>query len=173
MLEHDCFSLWLIGPSASGKTTLSKFLYEKLNKNYLNIICIDGDQTRKIFDNNLGYDPKSRSKNTNRYINIVKWLQKYNISSIVSVISPFQKDRLVCRNVINNYFEIYLDCSLDIRIKRDKKKLYLPAIKGEKKFVVDVDIKFEKPDNCDFTLNTEINSPEILSNEIIKKIFKN
>ena len=100
MSINSCFSIWLIGPSASGKTTLSNLLYEKLITNNSKLICIDGDQTRKIFDNSLGYDPISRSKNTSRYINIVKWLQKYNISTIVSVISPFQKDRINCRKQI-------------------------------------------------------------------------
>ena len=103
---------------------------------------LDGDKIRNLYENNLGYDPISRSKNTFRYINLVKWLMEYKISTIVAVISPFEKDRDVCRKEIKNYKEIYLSCSLEERIKRDKKKLYIPALKGEKKHVVDVDIPF-------------------------------
>ena len=95
------FSIWLIGPSAAGKTTVSKLLYEKLNKS--NLVLIDGDKIRTLYENNLGYDKISRSKNTYRYINLVNWLMNYNISSIVAVISPFQKDRVVCRQQIKNY----------------------------------------------------------------------
>ena len=173
-LNEKKFSIWLIGPSAAGKTTISKLLYEKLNKN--NLVLIDGDKVRTLYENNLGYDKISRSKNTNRYINLVNWLMNYNISSIVAVISPFQKDRIVCRQKIENYFEIHLKSSREVRIKRDKKKLYLPAINGERKNVVDVDIPFEEPSKCDFEINTENLTPEQTCQEILEKtkveIFK-
>ena len=132
MLNKKNFSIWLIGPSAAGKTTISKLLYKNIKKQN-NLVLIDGDQVRQLYENNLGYDAISRSKNTQRYINLVKWLGDFDISSIVAVISPFQRDRVDCRKKINNYYEIYLKSSREERVKRDKKNLYLPAIKGEKK----------------------------------------
>ena len=95
---------------------------------------------------------------------------EHGISSIVAVISPFQKDREVCRREIKNYKEIYLNCSLDERIKRDNKKLYVPALKGEKKHVVDVDIPFDLPKKSDLSINTEKNEPNNVVEEIIKKL---
>ena len=87
------FSVWLIGPSAVGKTTISKLIYEKISKKFQNVMLIDGDKVRNLYEHNLGYDKISRSKNTHRYIKLVHWLMDYNISSIVAVISPFEKDR--------------------------------------------------------------------------------
>ena len=103
MLNKKNFSIWLIGPSAAGKTTISKLLYKNI-KNRNNLVLIDGDQVRQLYENNLGYDAISRSKNTQRYINLVKWLVDFDISSIVAVISPFQKDRVECRKKIKNYY---------------------------------------------------------------------
>ena len=164
------FSIWIIGPSAVGKTTISKIYYNQLKLTNDKLVLIDGDQVRRLYENNLGYDPTSRSKNTYRYMNLVKWLMEHGISSIVAVISPFQKDREVCRREIKNYKEIYLNCSLDERIKRDKKKLYVPALKGEKKHVVDVDIPFDLPKKSDLSINTEKNEPNNVVEEIIKKL---
>tara|TARA_B100000242_G_C43044100_1_gene487249 strand:- start:1721 stop:2236 length:516 start_codon:yes stop_codon:yes gene_type:complete len=164
------FSLWIIGPSAAGKTTVSKIIYDKLKKKIPNLIIIDGDKVRNLYEKNLGYDKISRSKNTSRYVNLVRWLSSQNISSIVAVISPFEKDRSICRKKIERYFEIYLESSLDERIKRDKKKLYLPALNGEKKYVIDVDIPFDKPKNSDLVINTENQSPADVANKILKKI---
>ena len=154
--NKDNVSIWLIGPSAAGKTTVSKLLY--------------GDQVRNLYENNLGYDKISRSKNTKRYINLVNWLSNFNISSIVAVISPFEKDRDYCRKEIKNYIEIYLKSSRTERIKRDKKKLYEPAIKGEKKNVVDVDIPYEDPKNCNLVINTENKDPLDIVSEIKKNL---
>lgn len=168
-LENKIFSIWLIGPSGSGKKTIGKLLYKKIKSNK-NIVMINGDQMRSLYENNLGYDKISRSKNTWRYINLVNWLMSFNISSIVSVISPFEEDRQSCRSKIEHYFEIYLKCSRDERIKRDTKKLYVPAINGKKKNVVDVDIPFDKPINCDMQIDTENKSAEESVQEILKKI---
>ena len=101
---------------------------------------------------------------------MVKWLSEFNISTILAVISSSQEDRLSCRKQIQNYYEIYLKSSRDERIKRDTKKLYLSAIKGEKKNVVDVDIPFDKPSTCDLEIDTENKSPDEIFKEIIKKI---
>lgn len=167
--NNENFSIWLIGPSAAGKTTISKLLYNQIKKNN-NLVLIDGDQVRNLYENNLGYDKVSRSKNTQRYLNLVNWLLDFNISSIVAVISPFQKDRNFCREKIKNYFEIHLKSSREERIKRDKKDLYKPAIMGKKKNVVDVDIPFEDTLTCDLEINTENKKPEEIVAEIITKI---
>ena len=168
MMNKNVFSLWLIGPSASGKTTVSEKIYELLSKNSKNIVLLDGDHARKIFVHESGYDPISRSKNIKKYVGVVSWLNSFGISTIVAAINAFEKDRDYCRGQIANYFEVFLKCSLEERIKRDKKKLYQPALDGKKKFVVDVDIPFEKPNNANLVIETENNSPENIANKIIK-----
>ena len=164
------FSVWIIGPSAVGKTTVSKIFYDQIKIKNDKLVLIDGDRIRNLYEKKLGYDPASRSKNTFRYINLVKWLMKHEISSIVAVISPFEKDREFCRKEIKNYKQIYLNCSLDERIKRDKKKLYAPALKGEKKHVVDVDIPFDLPKKSELSIDTEKKRPGSIVEEIIKKL---
>ena len=37
-------------------------------------------------------------------------------------INAFEKDRVFCRKEINNYKQVFLKCSLEERIKRDKNK---------------------------------------------------
>ena len=101
-LKNKELSIWLIGPSAAGKTTVSKLLYDEI-RDKMNFVIVDGDQVRSLYENNLGYDKFSRSKNTKRYINLVNWLNNFKISSIVAVISPFEKDRDICRKEIKNY----------------------------------------------------------------------
>ena len=159
--SNKCFSLWLIGPSGSGKTVISKIIYNKLIKYYSSLIILDGDQARKIFLNVSGFDPVSRSKNIHQYATMAKWLSSFGVSSIVAAINAFEKDRNFCRKEIKNYKEVYLKCSLEERIKRDKKKLYLPAIK---------DIPFENPKNSNLIINSERTDSEIIANNIIKKL---
>lgn len=168
--NKETFSLWLIGPSASGKTTVSEKIYYKLKKNYKNLVLLDGDHARKIFVNESGYDPISRSNNIKKYMSVISWLNSFGVSAIVAAINAFEKDRSICRKELKNYKEVFLKCSMDERIKRDKKKLYLPALNGEKKNVVDVDIPFEKPINAELSIETENVSPEEIAKKIIEEL---
>lgn len=170
MQKNNLFSLWLIGPSASGKTTVSKILHKTLSQKYNNLTLLDGDQGRKIFVRESGYDPISRSKNIKQYVSIISWISSFKISSIVAAINAFEKDRDFCRKNIKNYKEIYLKSSLETRMQRDMKKLYEPALKGFKKNVVDVDIPFESPKKADLVIDTETLTPEKIANKIIKEM---
>ena len=75
--NQQSFSLWLIGPSASGKTTVSNELFKALNQKYKNLVHLDGDHARKIFLNESGCDPVSRSKNIKKYMSVVSWLNSF------------------------------------------------------------------------------------------------
>ena len=164
------FTIWLIGPSASGKSTIAKELYNKIQSKVSKIIILDGDNIRDLFDNKYGYDAISRSKVTKRYIKVVKWLQSFDISSIVSVISPFEKDRLECKESLIGYNQIYLKCSMENRLLRDKKNLYKPALEGLKKDVIDVDIPFDQSNINDLVIETDKHNIEISTNKIIESI---
>lgn len=164
------FTIWLIGPSASGKSTIARELYNKIQSKVSKIIILDGDNIRDLFDNKYGYDAISRSKVTKRYIKLVKWLQNFDISSIVSVISPFEKDRLECKESLIGYNQIYLKCSMENRLLRDKKNLYKPALEGLKKNVIDVDIPFDQSNINDLVIETDKHNIEISTNKIIESL---
>ena len=142
------------GPSASGKSTIAQELYRKIQNQVSNLIIIDGDNIRDLFDNKYGYDAISRSKVTKRYIKLVKWLQNFEISSIVSVISPFEKDRIECKKSLIGYRQVYLKCSMEKRLL-EIKKTYTNLLKGLKKDVIDVDIPFDKSNIDDLIVETD------------------
>ncbi len=164
------FTIWLIGPSASGKSTIAKELHSKIQKEVSKLIIIDGDNIRDLFDNKYGYDAVSRSKVTKRYIKLVKWLQNFEISSIVSVISPFEKDRHECKDSLIGYRQVYLKCSMEKRLLRDKKNLYKPALEGLKKDVIDVDIPFDQSNINDLIVETDTDDIEISTRKIIESL---
>ena len=164
------FTIWLIGPSASGKSTIAKELYKTIKNKVSNLIIIDGDNIRDLFDNKYGYDAISRSKVTKRYIKLVKWLQNFEISSIVSVISPFEKDRIECKESLIGYRQVYLKCSIEKRLLRDKKNLPQPALEGLKKDVIDVDIPFDQSNINDLIVETDKDDIEKSTKKIIESI---
>ena len=163
--------IWIIGLSSSGKTTVAKLLLRKIKKKYSNIVHLDGDQLRKIYGEKIGYTIKDRNKNAERLSKLSKFLSDQKINVIASVLSNFPLWQKWNRKNIKNYFQIYLKVSLKTLIKRDKKKLYKMAIKGRKKNVVGVDIKFIEPLNSDLIIENEGDKKSLkkIVNKIIKK----
>ena len=55
--------IWIIGISGSGKTFSAKYIKKKVQIKYkTKTIHIDGDQFRKLTNNDLGYDLNSRKR---------------------------------------------------------------------------------------------------------------
>ena len=164
--------IWFIGISGSGKSTLGKFFYSNFKKKYKNTIFFDGDEFRKIFDNDLKYSLEDRNKNAKRLTSIVKYLSDQNINVIVSANLTSQKYRIWCRKNIKNYFEIFINTPFSILLRRDYKNLYRDALKKKIKNVVGVDLKFVKPQNSDLEISNSSTKKKLYNNysTIIKKL---
>ena len=116
--------IWITGISGVGKTTLAKKLYKTLKKKIKNIVHIDGDQFRKMLNNDLGYSLEDRNINAQRIINFVKFLDKSNINVIISANLTSSKYRVYCKKNIKNFYEINISSKINTLIKRDIKRIY-------------------------------------------------
>ena len=152
----------IIVPTCVGKTTLAKLFSSVLREHNRACLVLDGDEVRDVFENKLGFDVKSRRKQTERIKRIVKLVAGGDVLPVVAVIHPFEEGRGKCRKQFPGYFEVAIDCGMKELLNRDNKRLYLPAIKGEKKNVVGVDIPFDPPVHADLILNSENLSPDNL-----------
>lgn len=147
-------SIWIMGLSSAGKSTLARLLVDKLLKNDYPCMLIDGDEVRGIFEERLGYDPEARRKQTRRILALTRWVSGHGILPIVAIIHPFEDDRRRCREILDKYYEVYLQCELSECIKRDKKNVYAPALEGKAKNVVGLDIPYDEPEHPDLVLNS-------------------
>ena len=101
--------IWFTGLSGSGKSTLSNNLNTFLKRRKYKILQVDGDIFRK----------KEKYKNN---------FTKKIIKILVSAISPLRITRQYAKNLFtDNYFEIFVNCSIKILKKRDTKGLYAKA----------------------------------------------
>ena len=157
--------IWITGISGTGKTTLAKYYLRFLKK----FLWIDGDEFRKLFNNDLGYTLEERNKNAERLINFVKFLNKQKISLIISanLTSDIYKKRI--KKIFKNIFLIQIETNLNILKKRDKKLIYAKKIN-----VVGKDIKIRKTFNgYDFLVyNNSTKKKFLYKGDIILKKIK-
>ena len=165
--------IWLTGLSGSGKTTVAQALEKELVNKGKHTYVLDGDNLRSGINKNLGFSSADRSENIRRVAEISKLMVDSGLITIVSVISPFEKERVFAKSLFekDEFFEIYLNTPLSVCLKRDPKKLYKKAktIKGFNK--IGLTTGYEVPKNPYLKIDTSKESIEIAVNKIIKNIF--
>lgn len=140
MVIKKPFTMFVYGLPCSGKTTLSKLICKRLSP----LVHIDGDDIRTYLCSDLGFTDQDRVANHHRVANVCRLLLKNNISSIVSIILPFEETREENHMLFkNSYIQIKLDCSIDKCIKRDVKGMYKKALNGEIKNFTGIDGRFD------------------------------
>ena len=153
---------WITGLSGAGKTTIGYLLYTKLKAQKNPIVFLDGDELRKVFGNDLGYSKEDRLKSAFRNSRLCKLLSDQGIDVICCTISMFDAIREWNRENIKNYFEIYLDVSLETL--KDRKNIY----RENNNDIVGINVLAEIPKNPDIVLD---NNGDFSPIEQVKKIL--
>lgn len=140
---------WFTGLPGSGKTVLSKKLYDFLKKKKIKTKIIDGDKFRKKISN-INYDDYSRENiGFLKIKQAIKFFDKgyFVIVSGVAYKKKWRTDlRKICKN--RSYKEIYLKCSIKECIKRN---IYLNKSKDLFK---KNNYKYEEYQNFDLKIKT-------------------
>ena len=161
--------IWITGISGSGKSTIAMALMKLFKNKVPELINIDGDTIREVFDEKIGYLENDRKKHINRIQRLCLLLDKQEQVIITSALYS-NKDILSWnRKNFSEYYEIYLDASIELVQKRDTKGLYSKYEKGLEKNIVGLDIPWHKPENPDLKIDFKNN---YTVEEVVKKIIE-
>ena len=150
--------IWFTGLSGSGKSTLANTFYKLLKGKKYKVKKIDGDVFRKKKNHLNNFTKKNIIKNNLSIINCISKIKHKYEYILVAVISPILKTRLLAKKKFgNNYYEIYVHCSIKTLEKRDTKGLYADARKKIIKNLIGYNssIKYEKSRYSKIDINTD------------------
>jgi adenylyl-sulfate kinase len=169
---HKGKVIWFTGLSGSGKSTLANELNTYLFQQGKYSCILDGDNTRLGINHDLTFSDADRTENNRRIAEIAKLFVEAGNIVLCSFISPFEKDRLLSKDIIGNedYFEVFVDCSLEECEKRDVKGMYKLARKGELESFTGISSPYETPKNANLVINTEKNKLEDCLKLIISSV---
>jgi cytidine diphosphoramidate kinase len=148
--------IWVIGLSASGKTTLGQEMVEQWKKTAPNTVLVDGDEMRALFGLNRSaadYSIEGRRQNGQRIVDLCCWLDRQGINAVCCILSIFHDMQKENRDRFSDYFEIFMDVPLQIARQRDRKELYPVGCKESALNIVGLDISFEPPPLADLFID--------------------
>ncbi len=117
---------WVTGLSGAGKTTVGTMLYDHIKSKKDNVIRLDGDILREVFQNK-DYSREGRKALGYQYSRLCKMIASQGIDVVICTIAMFDELRAWNRENIENYMEIYLEVTMEELIRRDQKGMYTNA----------------------------------------------
>ena len=164
---------WITGLSGAGKTSIGEILTELLRERYDNVVFLDGDELRKIFNTSNTEKPYSQCARLSlayKYARLCEHLTRQGQNVVCATMSLFPEIWCWNRSHTANYFEVYVQVPFPILVERNKKGLYRSVASSKKSAnVVGIDIPFNQPDTPDLTItNDGSETPRFLAQQIFQ-----
>lgn len=166
--------LWITGLPGSGKSTLALALKEV----FPDLIILHMDRFRSIMTPNPTYSDTERQYVYRAILCTAQILSEHDHNVIIDATGNKRQWRELAREIIKNFYEVYLRCPLSVCIKREStrtdthgapKNIYK---KGRSGFPVPgLTVPYEEPFNPELIIDTEHTS-EDKALEIILSILK-
>lgn len=146
------------GLSGAGKTTLGGLFHRRLKQRKNDVVLLDGDSIRLVYNEDISYTEESRRKGASRTFRVAKMLSDQGIDVVVCSICMYSAVREWNRANIEHYREIYIKVDKETLLRRNQKGLYTAG-----KDVVGVDIPFDEPKTPDYIIeNNGQETPEAI-----------
>ncbi|CAH9110896.1 unnamed protein product [Cuscuta epithymum] len=154
LLQQKGCVVWITGLSGSGKSTVACTLSRGLHARGKLTYVLDGDNIRHGLGSDLSFGAKDRSENIRRVGEVAKLFADAGVICIVSLVSPYIKDRDSCRALLpeGDFIEVFMDVPLHVCEARDPKGLYKLARAGKIKGFTGIDDPYEPPKSPEVNL---------------------
>ena len=168
--NHRGAVIWFTGLSASGKSTIAHHLERRLYEMGCSTYVFDGDNVRHGLCGDLGFSAEDRSENIRRIGEMTKLFVDAGIIAITAFISPFRNDRRSVRTLFkeDQFFEIYMECPLDICVGRDQKNIYARAKTGEIKEFTGISSPYEPPEDPELVIRSHKEDSQESAKRVIR-----
>jgi adenylylsulfate kinase len=166
---HKSFIVWFTGISGSGKSSLAHRLEAILFGRGMRTYVLDGDNIRTGLNRDLGFSAEGRQENIRRIGELAKLFVDAGMVVLTAFISPYIKDRRMVRHLVgqDDFFEIYVKCSLAVCEQRDVKGLYKMARMGALQQFTAVEDPYEEPEHPELIVETDKASLEECVDQIL------
>ena len=149
--------IWLMGLSGSGKTTLGSLLRLYLDGQGIDAEFIDADSFCRSRGLSTG-TPQQRVRNTDALRDHALNLQANGKVCVVAAATPYEGMRQTNRELLPNYHEVWVRCSLQALVQRDTKGLYAKAERGDLHALDSVFDAFDEPSYPHAIIETDVYS---------------
>jgi adenylylsulfate kinase len=189
---HRGCVVWFTGLSGSGKSTLANIVDKLLNESGIHSFLLDGDNVRHGLNASpeilapygddyarrfgLTFSTDDRTENIRRIAALADLFASAGLVTLTAFVSPYRRDRAAARERIegsrqHSFFEVFVDCPLEICESRDPKGLYKKARAGQVQNFTGINDAYEPPENPQLHLDAGAIAAEDLAHQVLATLL--
>ena len=167
---REGWALWVTGLPASGKSSLTNALIDKLHDLGVNVQVLESDSVRKVLTPEPTYSPEERDRFYQSLVYIGGLLTSNGVNVIFDATANKRKWRNAARKTVTRFMEVFVDTPLSVCKMRDPKGIYEAAEKGDAQHVPGEQDKYEEP--VDAEVEVDGTKPPETNAKIIIEVMK-
>ena len=173
--------VWVTGLPGSGKSVVSQALLKILSERNLHAQILASDNLRKILTPEPTYSLEERNMVYNTLTYIAKILTKNGVNVIIDATGNLRRYRKNARNQISRFVEAYLECPLEVCIRRETqrhethqapKHIYSKALQSAASTVPGIGQPYEPPIAPEITIASTEDTPQQAARKIFEMLIK-
>jgi adenylylsulfate kinase len=169
------WAIWITGLPGSGKTTIARAVHNLLTGERLKMLQLD--EVRKVVTPQPKYTEEERDIVYSSLAYMAKVLTECGIDVIVDATAHRKRYRDLARQLIPNFAEVYVKCSLAVCIERESARVAEYSPKGiyrssvaKSATVPGINVRYEETNNPEIVIDSEKNGPQEAAEIIVKYI---
>ena len=170
--NETAFAIWLTGPPASGKSTVTSELVRQLQKRGVEMTVLESDVLRKVFSEHPRYDEQDREYFYGSLAFIGQVLTERGIPVLFDATANRRAYRDRARRQIPRFIEVYVECPIEVCVQRDPKGIYRQAREGRAAHVPGIQEAYEPPESPDLVVRGDTDTPEDAAERIIDLLVR-
>ena len=172
--------VWITGLPGSGKTVIAQKVRVLLeNRGMPTVKVLELDEIRKFITPQPNYSDEEREIVYAALVYMAKLLVDCGIPVIIDATANLRKFRERARETIPNFAEVYITCSLDTCMKRERRRkakhaptdIYKKS-KEQGATVPGVNVPYEEPLNPEIVVDSETMSVETCGEHVVEFVLK-
>jgi len=173
-VEHKppAFAVWITGLPASGKSTIASALRDQLTSREIDVAVLESDTLRRILTPSPRYDEEERENFYRAMVYVGILLTEHGVPVIFDATANRRAYRDEAREQISRFLEVFVDCPLEVCIRRDRKGTYRKAQEGTATIVPGLQVPYEAPENADVIMRGDVETPEAAARKIVSKLLE-
>jgi adenylylsulfate kinase len=169
--QPSAFAIWITGLPASGKSTVTAALAERLLLLGVPLAVLESDVLREAFPAQAAYGDQDREYFYSSLSFIGQVLTDHGISVIFDATANRRAYRERARQRIGRFFEVFVDCPLEVCLRRDPKGVYRRALQGEASNVPGLQAAYEPPETPDLVIRGDQDDPQEAARRIVELLL--
>jgi adenylylsulfate kinase len=127
----------------------------------VDIAVLESDALRQVLTPHPLYTEEERLLFYGQIVYIGALLTRHGVPVIFDATAHRRIYRDAARQQIGNFLEVYVDCPLEVCMRRDPKGIYRKAKEGKASEVPGLQVSYEPPEKPDLTIRGDEETPEI------------